>query len=178
MELSSTSVLGVSTSVVDVSTSASVEVSSSLVVIVPTSVAVVSPSDVVVSTSVVVVVALVLVVAIKPMSVVFVSTTVFMLSDEAGNIIGMSGTTLGSPVPVSFNDSIKQHRASNSCLTQAWQYFPCTRHEPQPFLRVAVLTKYTVIVMHLSSPLQTCTNVFAMSETEGKKTESMLSLTL
>ena len=145
----------------------------------PTSVVVVSPSDVVVSTSVVVVVALVLVVVIKPMSVVFASTTVFMLSDEAGNVIGVSGTALGSPVPVSFNDFIKQHRASNSCLTQAWQYFPCTRHEPQPFFAggcMHVLAKYTVIVIHLSSPLQTCTNVFTMSERE--KTESMLSLKL
>ena len=60
------------------------------------------------------------------MSVVFASTTVFMSPDEAGNIIGMSGTALGSPVPVSFNDPIRLHRASNSCLTQAWQYFPCT----------------------------------------------------
>ena len=41
------------------------------------------------------------------MSVVFRSTTVFMLSDEAGNIFGVSGTALGSPVPVSLNDSIR-----------------------------------------------------------------------
>ena len=34
---------------------------------------------------------------------------------------------------------------------------------------MAVLVKYTVIVIHLSSPLQTCIDVFVMSEREKNR---------